>query len=199
MRDYGTAAALRQAMDRLSGERPSLGELVEHLGDRAPAFLLLVLAVPAMVPTPGVPAGFLFGTLLVLVAAQMALGHEAPSVPGWIGRRRVKRSLMQMVLGKTAPLIERIERRLKVRQAGLAHRTMLRPIGVVVVAMGVLIALPIPFGNTLPALSVMVLALGLLARDGLAVAAGLGLSVLAAAVSIALIAGTYRMAGAALA
>lgn len=199
MRTDGTAAALRQAMDRLDGERPSLGELVGHLGDRAPAFLLLVLAIPAMVPTPGLPAGFLFGSLLALVAAQMMLGHEAPNVPGWIGRRRVKRSLLHSVVTKAVPVIERIEGWLKVRQAGLAHPTMLRPIGAVVVAMGILIALPIPFGNTLPALAVLVLALGLLARDGLAVVAGLGLSALAAAVSVALIAGTVKMTGAALA
>ncbi len=61
----------------------------------------------------------------------------------------------------------------------------------------VLIALPIPFGNTLPGMAVIGIALGLIARDGLAVATGLGLSALAMITSAGLIWGTwYLVAGA---
>jgi hypothetical protein len=52
--------------------------------------------------------------------------------------------------------------------------------------MGVLIALPIPFGNTLPGLSVIVMGLGLAIGDGLAVLGALILAVLATGTSIAL-------------
>jgi hypothetical protein len=52
--------------------------------------------------------------------------------------------------------------------------------------MGVLIALPIPFGNTLPGLSVILMGLGLAIGDGLAVLGALILAVLATGTSIAL-------------
>jgi hypothetical protein len=52
--------------------------------------------------------------------------------------------------------------------------------------MGALIALPIPFGNTLPGLSVILMGLGLAADDGLAVLGALLLALLATGVSIAL-------------
>lgn len=191
----GTAAALRRVMDRLTDERPSLEQLVEHLGDRAPAFLLLTLAIPALVPSPGLPAGFLFGSLLAVVAAQMAIGHDALRIPGWIGRRRVKRSLLHAIVAKAAPVIERVEARLRTRTPSLTRESVRRPLGGVILVMGILIALPIPFGNTLPALAVLVIAMGLLARDGLAVATGLGISALAAAVSVALVVGTWKAAG----
>jgi hypothetical protein len=51
----------------------------------------------------------------------------------------------------------------------------------------VLIVLPIPFGNTAPAVAVLVLALGLVAGDGLAVGAGLALTAVAAAIDIGLV------------
>jgi hypothetical protein len=52
--------------------------------------------------------------------------------------------------------------------------------------MGVLIFLPIPFGNVLPALSLVLLGLGLAFRDGVAVVLSAGVSALAVAYTTAL-------------
>ncbi|WP_374694418.1 exopolysaccharide biosynthesis protein [Halomonas sp. SpR1] len=57
----------------------------------------------------------------------------------------------------------------------------IRSIGIVIFIMAVLIALPVSFGNTLPGLAVLILSLGLAQRDGIAVAAGLGLALVAGA------------------
>jgi hypothetical protein len=56
----------------------------------------------------------------------------------------------------------------------------------VMALMGILIALPIPFGNTLPGLAVILLGLGLALGDGLAVVGALILAAVATGVSIAL-------------
>lgn len=189
------SALLERLRERVAGDRPTLAEVLGHLGDRAPGFLLLALAIPAVVPTPGVPAGLLFGTVLALVAMQMIAGRDRLTVPGWLGRRRVRRRTLDLVIARAAPLLDRVERRLRARHPALTHAAVMRPLGVVVLLMGVLIALPIPFGNTLPGLAVLVMALGLIARDGLAVLTGLGLGALAAGVSAALLAGTYRAVG----
>lgn len=185
------SALLRRLRERLAGDRPTLGEVLAHLGNRAPGFLLLVLAIPAIVPTPGIPAGMVFGTVLALVALQMIVGRDHLGVPGWLGRRRVRRATVDSVIDKATPLVERVERRLRARYPTLTRHGVLRPLGVFVLVMGVLIALPIPFGNTLPGLAILVIALGLIAGDGLAVLAGLGLGAVAAGVSVALVAGTY--------
>ncbi len=185
------SAQLKRLRERMTGEKPTLSEVFGHLGDRAPGFLLLTLAVPAIVPTPGIPAGFLFGTVLALVAVQMILGRDQLQMPHWIGRRRVPRSALDKIVEKGTPLIERIERALRTRYPSMTRAGVLRPLGVFVLVMGVLIALPIPFGNTLPGLAVLVIALGLIARDGLAVVAGLGLGAVATGVSVALVAGTW--------
>lgn len=185
------SALLKRLREKLAGERPTLGEVLAHLGDRAPGFLLLALAIPAIVPTPGVPAGMLFGTVLALVAVQMIVGRDRLTVPKWLGKRRIKRSTVHTVVEKATPMVERVERTLRSRYPALTRAGILRPLGVFVLFMGVLIALPIPFGNTLPGLAVLVIALGLIAKDGLAVLAGLGLGAVATGVSAALVAGTY--------
>jgi len=189
------SALLRRLRERLAGEQPSLGEVLAHLGDRAPGFILLALAIPAIVPTPGVPAGMVFGTVLGVVALQMIVGRDQLGVPGWLSRRRVRRRTVETVIEKATPLVERVETRLRARYPSMTHAPVLRPLGVFVLFMGVLIALPIPFGNTLPGLAVLVIALGLIAGDGLAVVAGLGLGAAATGVSLALVAGTYRALG----
>lgn len=196
-RDSGTAdrgaasSLLKRLLDKVSGDKPTVGEVFGHLGDRAPGFLLMALAIPAIVPTPGLPAGFLFGTVLAAVALQMIAGRDRLRVPGWIGRRRVSRGTLDKLVDKGTPWIERVERTLKERHPSLTRASVLRPLGAFVLLMGVLIALPIPFGNTLPGLAVLVTALGLIARDGLAVVAGIGLGAVATGVSVALVAGTW--------
>lgn len=190
---HPAAALLRSVHEKLDGDLTTLGTVLAHLGERAPGFLLLALAIPAVVPTPGVPAGMVFGTVLALVALQMIAGRDRLYLPGWLRHRPVRRTVVVAALRHVAPLLERIERRLAPRYRSLTGRTMVRPLGAVVLVMGVLIALPIPFGNTLPGLAVLVIALGLIAHDGLAVAVGIGLSGIACVTSAALIAAGWWM------
>ena len=55
-------------------------------------------------------------------------------------------------------------------------------VGAVCLLLALVLVLPIPLGNTLPALSISLLALGVLERDGLWIVAGLVASTIAAAV-----------------
>ena len=83
-------------------------------------------------------------------------------------------------------------------------RWLIRPsmqpvLGIAVLSMGVIIALPIPFGNHLPGLAVMAIGAGLASRDGLAVLAGLTLSAVSAALTVGLVWLGYDAVGALLA
>lgn len=91
-------------------------------------------------------------------------------------------------------MIQRLERLTRPRLGALIRPSVVRLLGLVVLLNAVLIILPIPLGNTLPAVAVMTMALGLIARDGVAVAAGLVLSVGALAGSAALVGGAVWLA-----
>ena len=71
---------------------------------------------------------------------------------------------------------------------------MMRPLlGLVIFAMAILIALPIPFGNMLPGIAVLITALGIAQRDSLAIGAGLLVAILAVAMSAALLVGGWAL------
>ena len=56
-----------------------------------------------------------------------------------------------------------------------------RVVGLLCLLLAIVLPLPIPFGNVVPAATISLFALGLLARDGLAVLAGLAATALSAA------------------
>jgi hypothetical protein len=58
---------------------------------------------------------------------------------------------------------------------------------------GMLLALPIPFGNAAPALAIAALALGLLTGDGLGVLAGHAIGLMAAGLMVVLGVGGYAL------
>jgi hypothetical protein len=187
----GLAAALRALPDQLPHEHVTLGDILAGLGERTTTFVLLVFSVPAIVPTPGVPAGAIFGTALALLALRMMAGIEQFSLPGRVAMLRMSRRRVASFVNRAVPKLDRLEQRLRPRWPGLTGVLAFRLLGVVVFVMAVLITLPLPFGNMLPGLAVFLIALGLAQHDGAAVAVGLGVAVLASVVSGGLLIGGW--------
>jgi hypothetical protein len=175
----------------LPHERITLGDILNALGERATAFILLFFSIPAIVPTPGIPAGMIFGTALALLALQMVARAEQFSLPRRLAGLRISRRRITGLVNRAVPKLESLEQRLRPRWSMLTGLQAVRPLGIVVLIMAVLVALPIPFGNLLPGLAVFLIALGLAQRDGAAVAAGLGFAMLACVVSAGLLYGGW--------
>jgi hypothetical protein len=162
---------LRDLAGAEGGERVTLGELLEALEERAAPALMIVFAFPNILPSPPGLAAILGAPLLVL-AMQLMLGRS-PWLPEVIARRSLARTTLQSMLTRAVPYVERAERYLRPRGRWLSSATSLRGIGLVCTLLSVLLMLPVPFGNMAPSVAVCVLALGVLERDGLWVAAGL--------------------------
>lgn len=186
------AAALRRLPDGLP-EKITLEGLLDKLGDQAIAFVLVVFAIPAIVPTPGIPAGMIFGTALAILALQIIFGARRLVLPRFLGRLSVSRAIIQMTADKAAPRLTKLEALLRPRGHVLSRYMGQVSIGIVIFLMAVLIALPIPFGNMLPGLAVLVIALGLAQRDDMAVLTGLLLAILSVLTSGAIIYGGWAL------
>lgn len=185
------SSALRILPERLGTQQPTLHDILHALDECAVALILLAFSVPAIVPTPAIPAGVVFGSALALIGLQMIAGMKRIRLPPGLSRIRIGQALLRSVIQRCVPHLERMERRLRPRLRLFVTPAATRAIGAVVFVMAVLIALPIPFGNTLPGLSVLILGLGLGQQDGAIVLAGLGLAVVAAAVSAMLVGGSW--------
>lgn len=170
----------------------ALDELAERFGMAGAGALLLLLAIPAFLPIP-LPTGIPAGLAMALLGVQIALGQRRPWLPGWIGRFRLRRDQVAQGLARLLGLLRRLGLRLRRRlPAAVGAEGMPRPLpGIVLVGCGLVIVLPLPFGNQLPSLAVAAIGLGLLRRDGLFVLAGYALAAAAAGwTALLLVAGT---------
>lgn len=173
----------------------SLGQLLTAMGRTSIAFAILILSLPALTPIPG-PFGMFFGSCLAIVSLQIIVGNQSIWLPGFLARRTLSATTVDLVVRHTAPVIQRVEALLRRdRLRPLTGRTAQSLIGIPVFLLAVAIALPIPFGNVLPVAALIVIAMGLMERDGLATLAGIVLAAVALGTSGGLVYGTASALG----
>jgi hypothetical protein len=171
----------------LKGDRVKLGDMVDALGEAGIGLTILMLALPSFIPVPGLPTGVVFGTALAILALQIMTGADRLLLPRWLRERSLPRG--PVVTGGLwiAPWFRRIEWMLKPRLGLLSGRMAHVVLAIPIFVHAVMILLPIPLGNQLPALAVIVFAFGLIERDGVAVLIGWGLTIVAIAWNSAIV------------
>jgi hypothetical protein len=174
---------LRKLADDTTRDRIAVGDLLQALGDRAIGALLFIFAFPNILPLPPGTSAVL-GAPLVFLAAQLTFGMR-PWLPGLISRRSMSRTDFHGMIRRVVPWLERAEKLLRPRISVLTLPPLEYIVGLVCLLLATVLVLPIPLGNMLPALSISLLALGLLERDGYAIVTGL----VAATVSAVIVSG----------
>ncbi|GGB06616.1 ABC transporter permease [Brucella endophytica] len=176
-----------------SRERISIQDMLSAMGDRAFGPLMLLFALPNLLPTPPGTSAVL-GIPLIILAAQLMLGRK-PWLPAVIGNRSLPRSNFAALLERAGPWLARAERLVKPRLAMLVTPPAEYAIGALCFILAIILALPIPLGNILPALAICLFSFGILERDGVWVIAGFIASLVsvsvAAGVLLALLKGLF--------
>ena len=187
-----TSELLATFPERFTADSARFDEVLRALGRRGFAGLLLVLVAPQFVPWP---YGFsnLIATPLVPVAGQMALGRREVWLPRWLMGRRIKRARLLRITGALVPLLRRLEQVVRPRMRFVATPAGERLIGVSALVLSIALVVPVPVVSWLTATAMLVLALGLIERDGLAVLVGIGLGGLAVAVIMTALFGVLWM------
>ena len=162
-----TSVLLREYMASLDEPKASLGSLRDALGDRGFGVLLFIFALPNLIPVNIPLLSAVLGAPLVLLAAQLTYGRHKPWFPHWLARRSVSRQNFEAVVQCALPYLERAEELLRPRLTALLSWTGERIIGVALLVLTVVLALPIPFGNWLPAFAICIIGLAMVEKDGL--------------------------------
>ena len=143
-----------------------LGDLLKDFGPAAFGMLLFIGVLPAFIPVPGV-GGAIGGPMVILVGVQLLLGMRKLWLPGFLARRGPHRSAMMRFRQRMAPWLRRLEKLVRPRMtAFLDNRIALSFTGLLLVLLGVLLALPIPFTNYVFGFLLLLFAFALLERDG---------------------------------
>ncbi|WP_374467999.1 exopolysaccharide biosynthesis protein [Phenylobacterium sp.] len=170
----------------------SVAQLVDRFGGRALGGLLLIFGLACTLPLP--PGGTtIFGFPLLLLAPQLVIGARHPWLPAKVRRGAIATADLQKGLPRVLPWIERVEAVSRPRFSFLFVGVGERLIGLVCFLLAVVLILPIPLGNILPAAAVSLLSLALVQRDGLLALFGYALT--AVSVSVLVLAGSLLTRG----
>ena len=159
---------------RVAQRAVTIRELLYVLRGRAYMLLVILLTLPFLLPLPLPGLSTPFGFAIIVVCLRLALGQR-PWLPKSIQRRELPAGFIPRLLDLAAKIIGWLERVLRPRWLVLTeHALILQLHALVMVAAAaiLLLPLPIPFSNGLPAWAILLLACGLLERDGWAIFLG---------------------------
>lgn len=169
-------ALLRKRKDEVP-IREAIEDIETHEG-LAP--VVFVLTVPVLAPLPpGV--SMVLALPLLFAAPQMMIGRKDLWLPDWLGCKGIERDKLHAAIKRLLPWVERVEKAVHPRLTFMTSQAGATVAGAICTLMAVVLVLPIPFANLLPALTVLMLSLALTRRDGLVML--IGLLLLAAAVA----------------
>lgn len=168
------SAELAELRDK-SGQRAlTLREVIYTLHGRAYMLLVLLLALPFITPIPLPGLSTPFGLAIALIALRLSLGQRP-----WLPMKLQRKELPAGFFGRVFTLAEKVlrffEKFLRPRLTALTDTPFLAQLHallMLVAAVALLLPLPIPFTNSFPAWAILLIAAGLLERDGLFILAG---------------------------
>lgn len=163
---------LRAILREADGRAMTVAELESILQGRGFAMFILLLSAPFIFPAPGLSVPF--GIAIMLLGLRVAIGQKA-RLPDFLLRRTLSNKTLDRIINPLAAIAERFEKRIRPRMHYLqTHPWAINLIGVGIVSGGFLLSLPlpIPFSNSLPAISIILLAAGMMERDGMLVLLG---------------------------
>jgi hypothetical protein len=159
----------------LPGPDVTLRQILLAIGDHGPLILCTVLCVPFLLPVsiPGVST--VFGLAILLLSIGITF-NRLPWLPTQIMDRLINADKLSGVLKRGMGIVARVEAVIRPRLGFLTAGYLAGRInGLAIISGAVLLMLPlglIPFSNTLPALAIMLLCIGMSQRDGLLVIGG---------------------------
>lgn len=181
---------LSALLDKLLDAHPdqariSLRDMINVFGVRAYGPLLLMFALPNAIPSiPGLMA--ILGIPLLFLSVQMILGY-VPWLPDILARQSLKRSSLISLRNRVYPWLVKADKIVRPRWLWMSSQKVERLLGVFIFLLSLSVFTPIPFTNMLPALSICVIAVGLLERDGLWLLAGLMLGTTAGIITLSIL------------
>lgn len=156
-------------------------DILGGLESRAFGIPLAVLATFEIVPLPVPGLSLLISAPMAAIGAQMLVDGDRLWLPDSLLNRRLPAHIVKKVARAMLPAIRQIDRVSQPRLSLMSESAGSRLVGLAILWLATLIALPIPGTNAPLALTAFVLAVGLIRKDGLLIAAGLLLTIVVTA------------------
>jgi hypothetical protein len=143
------------------------GEPITTLADRGNVVAIILLSAPfVVIPIPGISTA-VGGVILALSVAVMFSSN--PWLPGWVRRKSVSFETLSKLVNGSKRVLKFMQKFMEPRIAWFATPKLnwLHGLSLVAASVALMLPIPIPMNNAPPAIGILLLALGLLERDGL--------------------------------
>jgi hypothetical protein len=162
-------------------EQVTLREVMGLLHGRGFVLLVMLLALPFCTPVPLPGLSTPFGLIIAIIGFRLACGAR-PWLPARLLDTRLPPQVFARVFSVTRRVMLGFERLLRPRLLWVTASPRLEQmhaVPIVICALLLLLPLPVPFSNAVPAWGILLVAGGLLERDGGFILAGHLVSLLA--------------------
>ena len=185
MKGRALSKDLENVLNSKQGDNFRLEDFIKASGDKAFGVVLLIMALPSALPIPATGISTPLGVGMFLIALQMIWARETLWLPQRIQKIKFSRSTATKMVSGLNWVLKKFERILHPRMRWISGRSGHIFVGSLVACLSVVMQMPIPLTNTLPAAVIFCLALCQMEDDGLfgIVFAGLGSLVILAYVS----------------
>lgn len=158
------------------GEKVSIGDIQSRIGQRSFGPFLFIAAVCEISPLGGVPGlPTLLAAIVALCSVQMLLGQERFWIPGLLRNRAVSGQKLQSGLQRIKPAMRWLDKVIRPRLGWATEKSCVRILAVLCLTLAA--SVPplelLPFASSVPFAAIGLFGLGLTARDGYVVLAGL--------------------------
>jgi hypothetical protein len=150
----------------------SFQDLLQVLGKRSFGIAILFFALPSALPVSAIPGiSFIFSIPIIFFSFQMIVSKSL-WLPEFIGRRTITHETLAKIVKKANPFLTKLEYFFKPRLKQMTSRFMNVLNSLLIIFLGLLLMLPIPFSNTIIAGLIIIISLGITEKDGLMVLIG---------------------------
>jgi hypothetical protein len=175
---------LQHILTKSAGVGMTLGQFIEALGDRSHAVVIIILTTPFLfIPIPGLSTPI--GAVLLIFGIAVTFNRQ-PWLPAKLRNKHLSHDLLTKIVGACNRVLGVTEKlihpRLGFVTAGPGH--FLTGLSLIAAIIAMALPIPIPYNNAPPAFVILILAFGLLERDGIAVIIGHILTILMWAIMI---------------
>ncbi|ATU90607.1 exopolysaccharide biosynthesis protein [Phyllobacterium zundukense] len=168
-----------------SADRISFNDILSALSERSFGALMVLFSALNLLPLPP-GTSTIFGIPLVLLSIQLLMGFENPWFPAFIRQKSIRIESYRSFIARLEPLLMRFEKLARPRYWLVPQMIVERVVSIVALLMSLIVILPIPLINQMPALSIILLSIGLGEQDGVWLGTGLLVAALAAGIAIGL-------------
>jgi hypothetical protein len=167
---------LRTSRDHDRAGTLTLGNLISSLGEASFGWAIVLFSLLTLLPLP--PGSSVITALPLLVTTvQMMLGYPFVRLPKVLARLKLDQNKLRQAVLRLRPITRRLESVLTTRNTAIFEPRQERLVGLLLFVIAFALFLPVPLTGWFPAVSLLIVGVGFVERDGLVTALGLALGV----------------------